>query len=388
MEVSRINLVVFVREYPIGMAGTKRIQNFLNYLILQNISIHVISFRSQTRQPSEKGEYNTIPYLNISSGLEFKILQFHKIIAYYFFGFSAIVHLRKKGFVNIIYNSGGLNIENLFFILWSKILRYRLILAIEEDYGFFNDEIKLISKFKCWTIRKLDFLNCRLSDAIVVISSYLQNKYIKLKAKKVLLIPITAKLNFNKDKNFFNVPLQVIYAGSFADKDGVNDIIEGFLAFNRLNKNARLILTGKSSQKSAYENKYKSNGNIIFKGFLEDKEFYSLLRSADVLCMCRTESGFANAGFPFKLGEYLATGNPVICTKVSDIEKYLEDQDAFLIDPGSPDQICESLNSIFTDQAVARKKGLNGLEKCRRFFSPEVNGKLLLELMMMVSNKE
>ena len=387
MEECRLNLVVFMREYPVGMAGTKRIQNFLDYLILQNISIQVISFRSQTRQPSVKGEYNTIPYLNISPGLEFKLSQLHKIIAYYFIGFKAIVHLRKKGFVNITYNSGGLNIENLFFILWSKILRYRLILAIEEDYGFFNDEIKLISKFKCWTIRKLDFLNCRLADAIVVISFYLQKKYIKLKAKKVLLIPVTAKLNFNKDKNSFNDPLQVIYAGSFADKDGVNDIIEGFLAFNRVHENARLILTGKSSQKSVYENKYRSNGNIVFKGFLEDKEFYSLLRSADVLCMCRTESGFANAGFPFKLGEYLATGNPVICTRVSDIETYLDEQDAFLIDPGNPGQICESLNSILADQVVARKIGLNGLEKCRRFFSPEVNGRLLLELMVMVSNK-
>ncbi len=69
-------------------------------------------------------------------------------------------------------------------------------------------------------------------------------------------------------------------------------------------------------------------------------------RNSDVLCMCRKESGFANAGFPFKLGEYLATGNPVICTKVSDVEYYLDNEDVYLIDPGCPDQISASLERI------------------------------------------
>ena len=27
----KLNLIVFMREYPSGMAGTKRIQNFLDY---------------------------------------------------------------------------------------------------------------------------------------------------------------------------------------------------------------------------------------------------------------------------------------------------------------------------------------------------------------------
>jgi glycosyltransferase involved in cell wall biosynthesis len=329
MVTKKINLVVFTREYPIGMAGTKRVQNFLDYLLRRDILITVISFRSHLPQPAVSGTHNSIPYLNIGPGIELKLSQLLRVLLYYFKGIKTILRLRKPDCVNIVYNSGGINIENVLFIFWAKLLGFKLILAIEEDYTFFKDDIKPISKFKCRTIRRFDFLNCRWAGAIIVISTFLMNKYVKLRAKNVSLIPVTAKVNFNKSKNSFNNPLQVLYAGTFADKDGVDDIIEGFLAFNNSYDKAELVLTGKSSQQLLYKEKYRDKKNLVFRGFVEDNEFYSLLRDADVLCMCRNESGFANAGFPFKLGEYLATGNPVICTKVSDVQYYLDEKDVF-----------------------------------------------------------
>lgn len=385
MKEKRINLVVCTREYPTGMAGTKRIQHLLDYLLLQDITINVIAFRSNIRQPAIRGMHNSIPYICIGAGTDMKLTHLHKIILYYFRGLRAILHSKKKSFSNIVYNSGGINIENLLFILWVKILGFKLILAVEEDYSFFKDNIKLISRFKCWTIRRFDFLNCQCSNAIVVISTYLKKKYLDLKVRNVVLVPITARQNYHEDKKTFNNPVQVVYAGTFADKDGVNDIIEGFFAFNKLYKNSQLIMTGKSAQQLLYKERFQNQKNIIFKGFVPDSEFYQMLRNADILCMCRTESDFANAGFPFKLGEYLATGNPVICTKVSDVENYLTEKDAYLINPNNPQEISGALSEIVNNPDAAMKKGINGLEKCRRYFSPEANGKLLYDLLNAVS---
>ncbi len=382
----KLNLVVFVRDYPTGMAGTKRVHNFIEYLIRQDIIINVISFRSQIRQPSLKGVHRGIPYITVGQGLKMKLSKAPSLLTYYLRGLSAIYSLRKKGCKNLVYSSGGISIENLIFLLWSKIIGYKLVLAIEEDYTFFRDNIKLISRFKFWTVRKFDFLNSRLAEAVVVISNHLKEKYVRLKARTVILIPVTAKLNFNQQKSNFNSPLQVIYAGSFADKDGVSDIIEGFLTFNKKFQDSTLILTGHSEQQKYYQEKYKDEKSLVFPGFLEDEEFYGLIRDADVLCMCRTESGFANSGFPFKLGEYLATGNPVICTKVSDVQNYLDEDDAYLTEPGKPFQIYESLKQIVNNPAEARIKGLNGMEKCRRHFSPENNGARLYELMISVAD--
>jgi len=387
MEVNKINLVVFIREYPVGMAGTKRVQNFLDFLSLKGILINVISFRSHLPQPAVRGIYNTIPYINVGAGIDLKLSQLHKIIGYYFNGLRVITQCRKKGHHNIIYNYGGINVENLLFVLWAKLLGFKLIITIEEDYSFFGDDVKLISKFKNWSIKRFDFLNCRLSDAIIAISIHLRDKYLNLKVLNVSMIPVTAKMNFDQQKAHFNSPLQVVYAGSFADKDGVEILIEGFLSFNRAYRNAILILTGKSARQNYYAEKYKDEKDIHFRGFIEEREFYDLLRQADILCMCRSGSGFANAGFPFKLGEYLATGNPVICSRVSDVEYYLEDKDAYLIEPGKPEQVSEALKQITDNPEKARETGMNGLNKCIKYFSPETNGQLLLEVLISVANE-
>lgn len=377
----KINLVVFTREYPVGMASTKRIQHLMDYLKTRDVMIKILAFRGNIPQPEIQGTCNGIPYQNIGHGIKLSFSQAGKVISYYINGFKLIAQSKRKGWKNIIYKAGGLNIENILFVIWAKLLGYKMVMAIEEDYSFFSDNIKLISRFKIWTIRKLDFLNCKWADEIIVISHYLKKKYQKKGVSRLTLIPVTARINISDNKISFNKPLQVVYAGTFADKDGVSDIISGFLEFKKSYKEAILILTGKSAQQEEYKEKYRNESDLLFKGFVEDKDFYSLLRDSDVLCMCRTESGFANAGFPFKLGEYLATGNPVICTKVSDVEYYLDENDAYLIEPGKPQQITGALLSIVNDPDEARARGMKGLEKCRKFFSAETNGQILLDVL-------
>jgi len=387
MKTKELNLLVLIKEYPNGLAVTKKIQNILYYLFSQKIEINVISYRSKFPQPSEKGLDNGIPYVNIGIGLDLKLLNLHKTIMYFFKGLYLILKHKKKGCKNIFYCIGAINIENLLFVFWARLLRYKLVFDVNEDYSFFEDQVKIISRFKIWTIKQLDFFTYHWATAIIVVSTHLRNKYLKRNKKHILLIPVTAKENFNPNKSFFNDPLQVVYAGSFDIKDGVNDIIEGFNSFNNIYHNARLILTGKSDQQVIYQEKYKSYSNIIFKGHLSEDEFYDLLKNADVMCMCRTNSGFANAGFQFKLGEYLATGNPVISTKASDVENYLTKDDAYLIEFNSPQQICGALTEIVNNTEVARKIGLNGMKKYQKFFSPEINGKLLYNLLITIASE-
>jgi glycosyltransferase involved in cell wall biosynthesis len=383
---SQINLVVFIKEYPIGLAITKKIQNLLHYLILQKIEINVISSRSKFLQPSKRGSDNGIPYENIGMGLSLKPTKLPDTFLYFFKGLWSILRHKKKKSKNIFYCIGAINIENLLFVFWARLLGYKLVFDVNEDYSFFEDKVKFTSRFKVWTIKQLDSVTYRWATAIIVVSTHLKKKYIDCSGKHVVLIPVTAKENYNPEKLFFNNPLQVVYAGSFDLKDGVSDIIEGFISFNNIHRDATLILTGKSDQQAIYKERYKDNPNLVFKGHLSDDEFYCLLRNADVMCMCRTNSGFSNAGFPFKLGEYLVTGNPVIATKASDVEDYLTSEDAHLIDSNSPDQICKALDAIVNNPEESRRIGLNGREKYKTNFSPETNGKMLYDLLKAITS--
>jgi len=380
MRSGKLSLLVLIRDYPLGLAVTKKIHNLLTYLSNNGIEINVISYRSKFRQPVPEGEVNNIQYITIGNNL--RLLYLHKTVAYLCKGLRSISQKRKKGRNNIFFCIGPVNIENILFVSWAKILRYKIVFDINEDYSFFEDDVKTISNLKIKTTRLLDVLTASWATAITVVSSHLKKKYLGKTRKPVVLIPVTARENCNKNKMLFNKTLQVVYAGTFDLKDGVETIINGFIRFNQKYKDAKLTLIGKSDQQERYKIKYKNAENVVFSGYVPDSQFYELLRNADVLCMCRTNSDFSNAGFPFKLGEYLSTGNTVISTRASDVCDYLTEDDAYMVDFESPESVSTTLKRIIDYPEEARRIGLNGYKKYMEFFSPESNGKLLYELLM------
>ncbi len=379
MATEKLNLLVLLRDYPVGLAVTKKIHNLLEYLYKQNVEIKVLSYRSKFKQPDYDAKNFIIPFDSIGNDL--KLLYLFKTGSYFIKGMKIISAGKKQGFKNIFYCIGPVNIENFLFVFWAKLLRYKILFDINEDYSLFEDDVKAISRLKIRTTRSLDVLTSAWAKAITVVSTHLKKKYSSRTKQPVILIPVTARQNRNQDKNSFNNPLQVIYAGTFDLKDGVETIIEGFMSFNREFREAKLILIGKSDLQKKYLEKYTNAENIVFMGYVPDSLFYELLQNADVLCMCRTNSGFSNAGFPFKLGEYLATGNPVISTRASDVCAYLTSEDAYLIDFDRPADFATILNNIVENPREARKIGLNGFKKYHKHFSPEANGKLMLDLL-------
>lgn len=377
MKSEELNLFVLLRNYPVGLAVTKKIDNLLNYLRKNDVKIKVLSYRSKFKQPYYNSNQYPIPFESI--GYNLKLSYLHKAVAYFVKGLRIIKKGKKRGFNNIFYCIGPLNIENFLFVFWARLFNYKIVFDINEDYSFFEDKVKIISRFKIITTKRLDVLTYKWADTITVVSTYLRNKYLALTDKPVLLVPVTAVENFRTDKNVDQELLKVVYAGTFDRKDGVEAIIEGFLLFSRDYKKANLILMGKSELQKEYQNRFGNYENIIFKGYVPDDQFYEVLREADILCMCRTNSDFANAGFPFKLGEYLATGNPVISTRASDVCDYLTSDDAYLVDFDSPEEIAAAFHKVAENQDEARRIGLNGFRKYQKHFSPESNGKILLE---------
>ena len=118
------------------------------------------------------------------------------------------------------------------------------------------------------------------------------------------LIPISANIISHLNKKRFNSPIKIVYSGSYAKKDAVEQLIDAFENVYKTNKNIKLYLTGMGVAENIKTiiNKISNKPGIVYLGYIEDEAFYEFLKGADILCMLRTGSKFANAGFPFKLG--------------------------------------------------------------------------------------
>ena len=110
------------------------------------------------------------------------------------------------------------------------------------------------------------------------------------------------------------------------------------------------------------------------------EEAISIMKNADCLVLARPDSLQARAGFPTKLGEYLATGRPVVVTKVGEIPRYLKDGvSAYLAEPGSVESVREKIMEVLRDPARAERIGVAGKEVAKRCFDWHVHAEELQE---------
>lgn len=98
-----------------------------------------------------------------------------------------------------------------------------------------------------------------------------------------------------------------------------------------------------------------------------------VLATADVLLLPRSSGEFSDAGFPNKVGEYLASGRPVVVTAVGDIPKYLTDGvHARVVAPDRPADFTQAVVELLRSPEVADAMGVAGRQRALELFSSAV----------------
>jgi glycosyltransferase involved in cell wall biosynthesis len=214
----------------------------------------------------------------------------------------------------------------------------------------------------------------RFSSGIIVISSFLRNHYLNyLPKNRILVNPIlvsndtfevikTPSMDLIKSKIEGRVMGKrlLVYSGSFGEKDGVYYLIDAFNEIVKKFPDTLFVMTGKNDNELImnkivdYINNCSLKEKILLVGFVNSEELLSYNCAADILFVCRSNSPFANQGFPWKLGEYCMTGKPIIATRVSDIEQYFKDnEDLYIVEPNNSHAIAEKINFIFDNYPKA-----------------------------------
>ena len=224
----------------------------------------------------------------------------------------------------------------------------------------------------------------RLADSIVVISSYLQEKYGNLahSTDKVHLLPTIVDCEAwrcppEEDRA---IPM-IFYAGSFGAQDEVELLIEALAILKSNGAAFRVVMLGanlRDSRRMAGINKliqkYGLSSMIEIKGFVPSYTVQEYIREANILISVRRDQLCTRAGFSTKLTEYLASGRMVITSKVGDVDRYLTDgESALLLSPSAAAaEIAASIARGLSSFELRRRIGARGHEAARRFFDYSV----------------
>lgn len=285
-----------------------------------------------------------------------------------------------------------------FYLGNKKKFNKKIIFECNEYLRLYRQEKKLffLRRWQFYNEYRITLKVLKHVDLFLVMTKTLIGYYEKLASKKAhfLHLPMTVQIDrFNgcrMDDRF--KPPYVAYTGTYTNiKDGVSILIEAFALIANKYPDYKLYLAGFNHPDMAIQKqiikKNKIEDRVFHVGALDKEEIPSFICNASLLVLARPDSHQAQGGFPTKLGEYLATGNPVCVTSVGEIPDYLEDNvTAFLAKPGDVESFADAIDRALSDKVAAKEVGLHGRRIAETVFNSEYQAKRIIEFLIAKKN--
>lgn len=173
----------------------------------------------------------------------------------------------------------------------------------------------------------------------------------------------------------------VIYAGTFEKYQGLDLLIPAFARVVRDAPDTCLLMVGGDPAQveamQALARDHDVSGHVIFTGRVPQQLARHYNAAADVLTSPRS----AGTNTPLKVYEQLASGKPLVATRIYSHTQILSDENTFLVEPDADDMargILEALSgSADVDERVRRARALYEAEYSREAYVGKMT--LLLE---------
>ena len=366
--------------FPIGAAISKRRRYMVDYMNSHGIQSHylVCDFKRGKRQNNTSGKYGLCDYLDITPLAERK-----KYLTFWREGKKQL----KKWFVdsaqNVLIFTTVLSPFEQPFYAYARKLGYKIVFDQVETSQLQGGKTKLLRR---WNIMLSEWISdkaYRHSAAFVISKNLWKENHAKYPERKLCLLPNSTPQLCESLRKSLGSPLKVLYSGTYAPKDGVSYLIDGVIRAHESGCPLELVLLGKClAQDMKVLDNIAGKEYIKYVGFVSDEELNRYLRKSDVLCMTRINSRFANYGFPFKLSEYLATGNVVLATSVGDVCDYVKDREsAYVVPPENSRAIADALIHISNHPEEALMVAAGGLKVMQRYFSIDRVGDIFVNFL-------
>lgn len=168
----------------------------------------------------------------------------------------------------------------------------------------------------------------------------------------------------------------IAYCGAVSyDKDGANILIEAFAKFYKNHPDYRLKIIGKGIKPNvipdlqALADSKGVKHAVEFMGPIPPQDMPQILCNASILALARPDNLQAQNGFPTKLGEYLATGNPVVVTRVGEIPLFIKDKENGVLSDPNAEDFSKQLSWVADNHQLAHEIGRRGKELAFNAFS-------------------
>ena len=389
--------IVTGTAFPNGMAATNRIKCYARAIKGGGLDCEVLVYNGteirgeNVRNIAKEGVYEGVSFKYIGGGPVLPCNKILRLLSQSIRLLLTFFYLRKslkKGDVLFLFMGGKVKTMLQFMRIAHKKGAYSVRDLCELPYGTGAETEYAINMRKVTMEQQFPKL-----DGIISISEALQNlaKTHTLPSCHHIKVPIMVEYEHYGvvEKKHQDIPF-IFHAGTLLQqKDGVLGMIEAFgIAKPRIKQPIKYILTGRIEQSSHPQQlkelieEYKLQDSIEFVGYLNRDEIKDYLSKASLVISNRPKSQQDYYGFSTKVGEYLASGTPLITTNWGEAVNWLNDgESAYIVDPEDTAALADTIVRVFCNPDQAKQIGLAGQEVCRHCFDYHNWSKPLVEFM-------
>ena len=387
-----MSIVIFGDDFPFpeGDAATNRVHTYAKGFIENGLSVHVICFASDYNT-EDSGSINGINYYHPFGQRERNkflfIRAWHKFTKY-FKTLDLFIRINKGDPVLAIISYTQSLTCQFYIYLIAKLISTKLI----SEHGEHPLKKYQGSSLRIMRGELKSYLGSKSCDGILCISQYLIDFYAArgIKRERLFLVPSTVDTDRFKIKDTSPLKINyILYCGTLTLlKDGVDILIKSFALISERFPELCLVLLGKANTieneilLKTLVNDLTITERVIFKGQIPRNEVPAYLTNAKILALARPSSIIADAGFPSKLTEYLATGIPAVVTAVGEIPVYLKDGlNAFVCEPDSTEKFAEKLQFVLDNYSDAKNIAIEGRKLTETIFNYNYQASRIVEFI-------
>ena len=333
---------------------------------LSRLGHNVILFLPRYGFKKENLSFNVveIPIINIPvlRPIIFSILLFIKLMLKHINNKLAIIYMRRTfTFIPLVF---------------AKIKKIPFFFEVNDDpYKEKTDKKGIRGLLRDVLAQKIDELNIKMADRIIVISRGIKEKILRynphILKKKIHCIPSGANIHLfkpmEKKSACSRIGLEekvryVGFVGTLLPHQGVEVLVSSAKEISKFEPDVKFIVVGEGPIKARICEKIKRM-NLKDKFILTGEVDYELvpywIGAMDVCVSPYIRS--AGIRSPVKIFDYLACGRPVVASLIKGTTDIFEESGAVeLIEPESPKALSRAIVSLLNNPAKAKEMGMRG----------------------------
>jgi glycosyltransferase involved in cell wall biosynthesis len=237
-------------------------------------------------------------------------------------------------------------------------------LGFAEAHGANNG-----NSIKTYLIEKEVF---QTADHLIAVSNYMKEYiqlYFRIDPNKISVAPNGGQLQPTLAR--FEKPLNVIFAGSFAYWEKVDDVLE--LAKKADPNMFKFYLAGAGPLEKLLLDRIRAEKiPIIYLGYIPRGRVYSLFSNMQIGLAPSTHDLARKVASPIKIFDYMSCGLPVVCSKIGDWGEVISKHHCgFALKVDTTDEYSRALSSL-ADKETWSRMSKNALKAIQEYYNWEM----------------